>query len=150
MQMKISYVQAETYAFFFENVHLLLVAWERDGKKELYHIVSQEGEEISLAYPGDRFVEQVMQVIENIFFVHVREGEREGQYILGVYFLHGDQPYGVYYERTRENRPECIFLRIVEKGSSYGLENVEDEREYQQVVQSFMREYADIFPLSFA
>jgi hypothetical protein len=148
MQMHpiLNFRKAEHYAFFFEDVHLLLVAWERDERKEIYRIESQEGEVLVLDYPGDLFVEQVLHVIEKIFFVSVREGEREGKYALGVYFLIEEQPYGVYYERDRkEESPELVFFRIVDDGDGFGLEVIEEEAEYRRVTETFKDQYAPFF-----
>jgi hypothetical protein len=146
MQPKITFAKANSYAFFFEDVHLLLINWDRDEKKEIYRIERQEGDTLVLDYPGDLFVEQVLHVIENIFFVTVREGDREGKYALGVYFVIGEQPYGVYYEKNKSDQPpELIFFRVIDDGNGYGLQVVEDEEEHRLVTETFMNQYTDFF-----
>jgi hypothetical protein len=149
MQPKITFAKANYYAFFFEDVHLLLITWNRDEKKEIYRIERQEEDTLVLDYPGDLFVEQVLHVIENIFFVTVKEGEREGKYALGVYFVIGEQPYGVYYEKNESDQPpELIFFRVIDDGNGYGLQVVEDEEEHREVTETFMNQYADFFNFS--
>lgn len=138
-----TYPRADYHAFFFEDTHLLLVQWERDDKRELYLIAGQKDEVLELDFPGELYTEQVMDVTGNIFFISVQEESDVKRYILASYFVLNDIRYAVYYERGATQPGELVFFRVVDEGTSYGLEVIEDETEYASVAEEIEKRYTD-------
>lgn len=145
MKPLLAFPKADHYAFFFEEVHLLLVSWERDDKKELYRISEQFGEEaLHLDYPGQLYTERVMDLVLRIFFITVREEhseKKEKKYTLGAYFVKDGQGYAVYYEREASVRSELVFFRVAEGDEGFGLEAIEDEAEHAAIVKEIEARY---------
>ncbi|MBL0388186.1 DUF1292 domain-containing protein [Tumebacillus sp. ITR2] len=141
---KFRFGKGKEYAFFNEHVHLLLIDFERDNKKELYLIADQETDgTYILEYPGELFTEQLMELTGSIFFVQVQEEGREGKYALGAFFTIIRQTYGLYYDRENPDNGELVFFRANATGTgAYDLENVTDQEEYQMVVEHVMEHYA--------
>ncbi|HEU4964338.1 MAG TPA: hypothetical protein VFV52_10890 [Bacilli bacterium] len=129
--------KAREYAFFHEDVHLLLVDFERDGKQEVFYIADQEEDgTFLLEYPGEMFTEQVQEVVSSIFFVQVQEENREGRYALGAFFTFMRKEYALYYDREQESISELVFFRAENKGTGqYDLHNITDQAEYQELVE---------------
>ncbi|BCJ86181.1 hypothetical protein [Effusibacillus dendaii] len=140
MQPLFKFPKAGHYAFFYETAHLMLISWERDDKKELYRISGQQGETISLDFPGELYTDRVMDMISRIFFINVQEASEEKRYTLGAYFTRHSHAYAVYYERDAA-AGELIFFRVIDEGTGYGLDVVEDPAEYQAVAAEIEERY---------
>ncbi|PWK06974.1 DUF1292 domain-containing protein [Tumebacillus permanentifrigoris] len=142
-QQKFRFGKGKEYAFFNEHVHLLLIDFERDNKKELFLIAEQEADgTYILDYPGELFTEQLHELTGSIFFVQVQEEEREGKYVLGAYFTCERKTYALYYDREHPESGEMVFFRANSTGTgTYDLENITDQEEYQTVVEFIMERY---------
>jgi len=134
------------FAFFHEDVHLLLFDFERDDKKELFLIgdVEENGTYI-LEYPGALFTEQLREMINSIFFVQVQEEHRGGKYALGAYFTCERKEYALYYDREHPENGELIFFRAENTGrGDYELSNITDQDEYREVVDHIGERYGHV------
>jgi hypothetical protein len=131
------------YAFFHEDVHLLLVDFERDEKKELFLISAvEEDGTFLLEYPGELFTEQLQELIKSIFFIQVKEESQEGRYVLGAFFTYDRKEYALYYDREDTNNAELIFFRATATGlGDYELVNIHDQAEYSEVVEHITERY---------
>ena len=137
--------KAREYAFFHEDVHLLLVDFQRDDKKELFLIgdVEENGTYI-LEYPGDLFTEQLQEIVSSIFFLQVSEEElnREGKYALGAYFTYERKEYALYYDREHLENRELVFFRAQATGAGdYELSMITDEAEHREVIGHITERY---------
>lgn len=140
---RFAFPKADQYAFLFENAHLLLLSWNRDQAKFLFLIQEQKDGGLMLDYPGELFVNRVLDTVENIFFVQVEEAGKEPiRYVLGSYFVIGEQPYAAYYERDSEN-PNVVLFRLDGEAPSFTLEIIEGE-EYDRVAAVFSEQHQDI------
>lgn len=134
---RFKFSKGREYAFFHEDVHLLLVDFERDEKKELFLIngVEEDGTYL-LEYPGNLFTEQLEELINSIFFVQVQEEVREGRYALGAYFSYNRKSYALYYDREHPDNQELVFFRAEPTGTGdFDLANINDQDEYREVVE---------------
>lgn len=141
--------KAEKYAFLYENAHLVMLSWKRDNAKFLFLIQSESEEGLELEFPGARFSNQVMDSIENIFFIQIDNEDTDApkQYVLGSYFLVGDIRYGAYYERHKVTQPEVVLFRI--EGESPNLElEVLDEPEFATAAAAFEAHHENLMQIS--
>ena len=132
---------AEPYVFYFENVHLLLLTYARDDTKFIFRIADQSGTNITLDFPGQTYVERVLDTVVNVFFVQVQEGEQTDPkpYVLGSYFELDGRFYGAYYERDVEP-PQVVLFRLNGEAPDFELEPVEGD-EYQKAADFFVENY---------
>ncbi len=137
--LKVLFPKANKHAFFFENAHLLLLSWERDNAKFLFLIEGQTEDGVELEFPGELFTNQVLDTIENIFFVQVSEGEQVTKYTLGSYFYVNEIRYGAYYERDVDN-PSVVIFRISGESPDFEL-GVLDEDEFRAVSAAFTEQH---------
>jgi hypothetical protein len=145
---RLAFPNANSYAFLFENAHLLLMSWDRDDAKFLFLIREHQSDGLVLDYPGAAFTNRVMDVIERIFFVRLEEeGSEPKQYVLGSYFLVGNQAYGAYYEKDSP-RSDVVLLRVVGEPPDLELAVVEDDVEHQQVASAFAEQHADFLSIA--
>lgn len=138
--------KATEYAFFNQHVHLLLVDYNRDDRKDLFLIADQEEDgTYVLEYPGELFTEQIKELVTSIFFVTVQEEDREARYALGAYFTANRKDYALYYDRDNENVKALVFFRAKSLGNGeYDLEQIEDQDEYQDVVEHIKDNYGHL------
>ena len=143
---KLEFPQAEQYAFVYENAHLFLMSFARDNAKFLF-LLKQDGDDVLvLDYPGETFTNQVLDTIENIFFVQVQEeGQEPVRYVLGSYFVEGKIRYGAYYERDAA-KPNVVLFRIEGEAPELTLE-VLDDLEYQRVSEVFAEQHMDMLEI---
>jgi hypothetical protein len=137
--LKMMFPKASKHAFFFENAHLLLLSWERDNAKFLFMIEGQTEDGIELEFPGGLFTNQVLDAIENIFFIQVNEGAEATKYTLGSYFYVENVKYGAYYERDSDN-PSVVLFRLSGEAPNFDLE-VLDEDEFNTVSAAFTEQH---------
>lgn len=139
--LHIRFEGASPFVFYFENVHLLLLTYKRDDAKFLFRIASQTGTEISLDYPGETYVEKVLDTVSKVFFVQVQEGEdsEARQYVLGSYYDLDGVRYGAYYLRDGDS-PDVVLFRLNGEAPDFELEPVEGE-EYQRAADYFLENY---------
>jgi hypothetical protein len=144
---KLAFPNANPYAFLFENAHLLLLSWDRDDAKFLFLIREHRPEGLVLDYPGAAFTNRVMDAIEHIFFVQLEEeGSEARQYVLGSYFLVGNQAYGAYYEKNA-TEPAVVLLRVTGEPPNLQLEVLDDD-EHQRVASAFAEQHADFLTIN--
>ncbi|KPV45296.1 hypothetical protein [Alicyclobacillus ferrooxydans] len=129
------------FVFYFENVHLLLLTYERDDAKFLFRIASQSGTDVTLDYPGETFVERVLDTLSKVFFVQVQEGEEAEaeEYVLGSYFELNGKLYAAYYQREKVDG-EVVLFRLEGDTPDYLLEPLEGD-EYQRTASYFLENY---------
>jgi hypothetical protein len=149
--------KAEHYAFFFDDVHLLVIAWERDQHREIYLIRDIADDVLTVEYPGDRYREQVWDAVGEIFFVSLEEdGDPSGKtrYVLGAYFeRRKGEACAVYYKRPDEtgngqSQPyELLLLKVQGEPPDRRLA-IPEEQEYQALLKQFRERYAGL--LAFA
>jgi hypothetical protein len=140
---------AEQFAFLFENVHLLLVAYKRDNAKFLFRIESHEANgTLNLAYPGEVFTNRVLDLLENILFIQVHEeGGAATAYVLGSYFDVEGQMYGAYYERDVQHQPTVVLFKVEGEAPDQMLE-VPSEAEYERAAAAFSQQHADLVEIN--
>lgn len=148
MNPMFTFPKAQHHAFFYEEAHLLLISWERDGKKELYLIADQQDEVLQLDFPGELYTERVMELIRSIFFISVQEDSGVTKHVLAAYFTKNDNAYAVYYERDANSPSELIFFRVADEGDGYGLDVIENEAEYKMVAQEIEERYASFLHIN--
>jgi hypothetical protein len=138
------FARAEHRAFFYEDVHLLLIEFERDRRRLLF-LIHEAGEPIELEFPGDLFEERVRDAVDRVFFAELQEeGGPPISLALGALFPVEGTWYGAYYERGKDERT-LYFLRIAGEGEAAILEAVEDSAEHGRVETAFRSRYADMF-----
>lgn len=144
----IHFQQAEHCAFFFEDNQLLMVRFEREDHRLWFVVDELNEEQVLLGYPGELYVEQIKDKVENIFFVELTEADQEPRKLaLGAYFPVGEEWYGAYYERGQE--PHTLyFLHVTGVGPEAELEAVEETDEYQRVADEFSRRYRNVFNIN--
>ncbi|KUO95536.1 hypothetical protein [Ferroacidibacillus organovorans] len=141
----IQFQGAEHCAFYFEDVHLMLVQFERESFRMLYLLTGQTGDALTLSFPGSLYTEQVMEQVERIFFVELNELQREPvRLALGAYFPVGSNRVGAYYERGSDETT-LYFLRIVGDAPDVTLETIEDPSEHRAVAEAFQTRYQNVF-----
>jgi len=143
---KFRFVKGREYSFFHEDVHLLLIDFERDNKKELFLVgeVEEDGTYL-LEYPGELFTEQLQELISSIFFLQVKEDHREGKYALGAFFTCERKEYALYYDREQPENQELVFFRAQATGTGeYDLSNITDQDEYREVVAHIGERYSHV------
>lgn len=143
--LKLMFPKANKHAFFFENAHLMLLSWERDNAKFLFLIDGQTEDGVSLEFPGELFSNQVLDAIENIFFIQVNEGEQVTKYTLGSYFVVNNNSYAAYYERDTEN-PNVVLFRLSGEAPNFDLE-VLDEDEFTLVSAAFTEQHRNFMDI---
>jgi len=139
--------KADKYAFLYENAHLVMLSWTRDHAKFLFLIRAQSDTGIELEFPGERFSNQVMDAIENIFFIQVDNEDARKKYVLGSYFVVGKTRYGAYYERDVNHQPEVILFRIDGEAPDLQL-NVLDEAEFDTASTAFQAQHQDFISIT--
>lgn len=146
MSHKFVFRKTDEYAFFNQHVHLLLVDYNRDDRKDLFLIADQEEDgTYVLEYPGELFTEQIKELVTSIFFITVQEENREARYALGAYFTCNRKDYALYYDRDNENVKALVFFRAVAIGNGeYQLEQIEDESEHNDVVEHITDNYGHL------
>ncbi len=143
----IQFPEAEHFAFFFEDTHLLLIVFERDARRLLFLIRESAGETVILDFPGDLYEAQVRDAIERIFFVDLAEEAHDPKrLVMGAYFPVGNDMYGAYYDRESDQRT-LYFLRVTGEGEAIGLEAVEDPEEHRIVSEAFTDRYQGVFAI---
>ncbi|ASS75980.1 hypothetical protein CIG75_14095 [Tumebacillus algifaecis] len=144
---KFQFIKGREFAFFHEDVHLLLIDFERDEKKEIFRIDEQKADgTYILEYPGELYIEQIKELISSIFFVQVNEEHREGRYAMGAYFTCQRKEYALFYDRENLENHELIFFRAAATGTGdYELSNVTDQDEYREVVEHMQERYGHFF-----
>lgn len=143
MRPVMTFPKANTFAFFYEEAHLLLLSWNRDDKQEIYRISGENEGILQLDYPGALYTEKVMEIVAHIFFITVQESQAQQQrYTLGAYFTFNGEAFAVYYERDASSAStELIFFRVEEAAEGFDLQVVEDETRYAAVVKEIEQRY---------
>ena len=148
MNHRFKFNKTREYAFFHEDVHLLLVDFQRDDIIEVFLVGEQEEDGTCiLEYPGELFTEQLREMVQSIFFVQVNEEEigREGKYALGVYFTCERKEYALFYDREHPDNGEVIFFRAQATGSGdYDLSTIHDQDEYRDAVEHITERYSHV------
>lgn len=152
MNHRFKFNKAQEFAFFHEDVHLLLVDFQRDEKKEVFLIgdMEEDGTYI-LEYPGELFTEQLREMVQSIFFIQVTEEElgREGKYALGAYFTCERKEYALFYDRENPDNGELVFFRAQPTGSGdFELTTINDQNEYRDVVEHITARYSHVLNVS--
>lgn len=143
----IQFPNAEHFAFFFEDAHLLFVVFERDARRLLFLIRESEGETAILDFPGDLYEAQVRDAIERIFFVDLaEEAHDQKRLVMGTYFPAGNETYGAYYDRESDEQT-LYFLRVMGEGDAISLDAVVDPEEHRIVSDAFTDRYQGIFKI---
>ena len=146
---RFAFPNAKQYAFLFENVHLMLLSWDRDDAKFLFMIKDQTEQGLTLDYPGQLFADRVLDTIQNIFFVKVQENQAEAKrYVLGSYFDVDGRVFGAYYEQDRVT-PDVALFRIDGEAPGFTLEVPKDE-EYQRAASVFAEQHGDFMDIQAA
>jgi hypothetical protein len=145
----LAFPNADQYAFLYEGAHLLMMSWERDDAKFLFLIKEHRDDGLVLDYPGETFTNQVLDLVENIFFISVQESDGEPRsYVLGSYFVVDGAAYGAFYERDNEN-PEVVLFRIEGEIPELKLENLSPE-EHRKISAVFTEQHQDIIDIDAA
>lgn len=143
---KFSFPGAQQYAFLFENVHLLMLSWDRDDAKFLFLIKEQRDDGFVLDYPGQLFSDRVLDTVQNIFFVQIQEENAQSRkYILGSYFEANRKMYGAYYEPGNE-KADVVLFRIEGEAPDLKLE-VLNEAEYEQASAVFIQQHQELMDI---
>lgn len=135
--MQIRFQTPHQYLFIHQNVKHLLLLWKKERKRELY-IVEEEGTDtVFLRFPGETYVEMVLQEIEPIFFQRLETETGPFPAILGATFPYQERLIAMYYHR--DNPAEELYFFEIQGEKLIEIK----EEEYQKVVQTFMDEFPE-------
>lgn len=127
------------YVFIHRNVKHLLLLWKKEHKRDLYIIEEEDEEGITLRFPGQTYVDMVLNEIEPIFFQTLETESETFRAILLATFEYQDRLIALYAHPHRPQE-ECYFFEVKNE-TIHEL----SEHEYQDVVQTFMDEYPEFF-----
>lgn len=121
------------------NVKHLLLLWKKEHKRDLYIIDEEEEDTLVLRFPGETYVEMVLQEIEPLLFQQLETESESFLAILLATFEYEDRLMALY---AHPNRPqeECYFFEVKNEAICEIADN-----EYERVVQFFMTEYPQFF-----
>jgi hypothetical protein len=126
------------YVFIHNNVKHLLLLWEKENKRQLY-IVEEENDEMLLRFPGDTYVEMVLDQIEPILFQRLETEEGPFLAILGATFEYGERKMVMYYHPEYPDREIYFFEWSGEKILEL------KEEEYEAVTRAFISDFPEFF-----
>ncbi|SDC11520.1 hypothetical protein SAMN04488112_103103 [Melghirimyces thermohalophilus] len=134
--MNIRFSTPHQYVFIHEDVKHLLILWSKEAKKQLF-VVEEEGECMTLTYPGETYLETVWAQVEPVFFRRLETEEADFPVVLGATFHFRGQRIGMYYNREQPSGPP-YFFRLADGE----LKDIPDE-EYEEVARTFMNEFPE-------
>ncbi|SEN79297.1 hypothetical protein [Lihuaxuella thermophila] len=135
------YIRFQTpyqYVFIHRNVKHLLLLWKKERKRDLY-IIEEENDCMLLRFPGQTYVEMVLDEIEPIFFQRLETDDGPFPAILGATFTFGDKRVGMYYHPDHPS--EALYFFEIQGNQ---ITDIPDE-EYEAVVRAFMNEFPEFF-----
>ncbi|MDI3327503.1 MAG: hypothetical protein QJR06_03025 [Alicyclobacillaceae bacterium] len=146
--MRFTFTKAQPFAFFYDEAHLVLWQFEREGRRDLY--VLHEGEEDTavLEYPGETFTQRILDELGGVFFISVDQDGRPVPAALGASFEHNGRRYAAYYSREEFESPTVWFFRLDGSPGAPELEPL-DEEEHRAAAEAFARRYAGVLRIRF-
>ncbi|TCS93155.1 hypothetical protein [Hazenella coriacea] len=136
--MNIQFQTPHQYLFIHQNVKHLLLLWKKERKRDLY-LVEEENDQYNLSYPGETYVETVLEQIEPILLQHLETEEETFTAILGATFHYQDKLIALYYHPTFPDE-QLYFFEI--QGET--LIDLSDE-EFPLVLHTFATEFPEYF-----
>lgn len=136
--MNIQFNTPHQYLFYHQNVKHLLLLWKKEHKRELY-IAEEDGPTLSLRYPGETYVDKVLDEIEPIFFQQIISEKGPLAVILGATFSYENKLIAMYYTPPISEGMFCFFQIKDEKPVEIA------EAEYEAVVHQFEEEIGQFY-----
>ncbi|WP_026961638.1 hypothetical protein [Alicyclobacillus herbarius] len=137
---------ADAYAFWYEDAHLVLMRFQRDEEKMLFVLREQTEVGAKLTYPGRLFQDRVLDEIGDVFFISLEESDGNSTPLaLGAYFRDKQSAYGAYYPLTGSTLEVCFF-QIDNENEASKLGSLSDEA-YQRVAELFAHRYGSLLDL---
>lgn len=137
--MNIRFQTPHQYLFLHRNVKHLLLLWKKEHKRELYIVEDESTESLTLRFPGETYVEMVLNEIKPIFFQRLQTEAETFLAPLGATFEYGPKLIAVYLHPERP-QTDLYFFEVEDEQ----IKEIAEE-EYPLIVQSFMQEYPDLF-----
>lgn len=131
--MNVRFQTPHQYIFIHESVKHLLLIWSKESKKQLF-VAEEEGDALTLRYPGETYTETVLEQVEPVFFLELEGGVEA---ILGATFHHRGRLIGMYYDKKQPAGPPYFF--DIENGFPAEI----PDEEYQDVANTFAKEFPD-------
>jgi hypothetical protein len=124
------------FLFIHQNVKHLLLLWKKENTKQLY-IVEEENTSLVLRYPGETYVEMILDQVEPVFFQELETEEATFSVALGATFSFQDKLIGMYY--APDNPSEQLYFFEIQEDK---IVEISDE-DYPVIVQHFIKEFPD-------
>ena len=137
--MNIRFQTPYQYVFIHQGIKHLLLLWKKERKREIYIIEEEKEKEMILRYPGETYSDLILQELEPLFFQRLEVDGRTFLAVLGATFTHQQRTMAMYYDP--DHPAESLFFFEYSGEKIFEI----DENEYQEVVQTFMREFPEYF-----
>ena len=126
------------YLFIHQHIKHLLLLWEKERRKEIYIIKEEQADELLLHYPGETYMEMVLQELEAVFFQTLATETEEFEAVLGATFVYQNKLIGMYYHKNQLQKLSPFFFEIVDEQ----LKEIPDE-DYEDVAKKFSQEFPE-------
>lgn len=137
--MNIRFQTPHQYVFIHQNVKHLLLLWKKEHKRDLYIIEEEDGDTITLRFPGETYVEMVLNEVEPIFFQQLETESETFRAILLATFEYHDRLMALYAHPQRLQE-ECYFFEV----KNEAIHEIPEDM-YEDVAQTFINEYPEFF-----
>lgn len=136
--VNIQFQTPHQYVFFHHHIKHLLLIWEKERKKEIYLVQDETDDQMILQYPGETYMEMVLQELEPVFFQTLATETEEFPAILGATFMYQKRLIGMYYHQYRPTEEPPYFFEITNEQ----IQEIPEE-DYESIAQTFMQKYPD-------
>ena len=126
------------YMFIHNRTKHLLLIWEQEQTTEIYLVEEQEENPI-LHYPGQTYQQEILQLLDPVFFLNVDTGSETLTTVLGATFPYQNKLIGYYVPQDPEKDWDLVYFFDITNGK---VRNIPD-REFDTVVNTFRREFPD-------
>jgi hypothetical protein len=138
--LQIQFATPHQYLLLHRNVKHLLLLWKKERKRQLY-IVTEEKETMLLQYPGETYVDMMLQEIEPLLFQTLETEKGPFPALLGATFAVNERNYAMYYHKDHPTS-EVYFFEI---GEEKLLEIPAED--YEQIVRLFATQFPEYISL---
>lgn len=138
--VQIQFQTPHQYFFIHENIKHLLLLWSKEQHRELY-VVEEQGDVLTLRYPGETYRELVLERLEDIFFQRLETEHDHFRAALAATFTYKNRLYGAYYPAEREESEpidQLYFFQIQEQN----IVEIPDS-DYEAVAHTFFESFPE-------
>lgn len=107
--MHLRFQTTQQYLFIHHFVKHLLVIWSKERRKDIYLVMEEHPDELTIKYPGETYREHVLQELEAVFFQTLETDQERFPVHLVATFLFQKRLIGIYFEPTREHEQPYLF-----------------------------------------